>query len=125
MLERRMGDKPPGTLASEQGEFDVVLMHRATEDGEGHHVLRARPGRIETGEVRPMPEGRPIMPGGEIVRLEQRKDAPAFFDVHVECKVPTEAAHARASGGPPQVATEAYRESWARTFGTRRRDSVN
>ena len=120
-----MGDKPPGTSVAKRGEFDVVLMHRATEDGEGAHVLRARPGRIEAGEVRPMPEGRPIMPGGEIVRLERREDAPAFFDVHVECKVPAQDASARTVSGPAQVATQAYRESWARTFGRRGRDSVN
>jgi len=119
-----MGEKPPGTRA-EQGEFDVVLMHRATDDGEGAKVLRARPGRIEAGEVRPIPEGRPIAPGAEVVRLEQRKDAPALFDVHVECKLPGPANLSRTAGGPPQVATEAYRESWARTFGSRRRDSVN
>src|ERR1700685_4655834 len=41
-LEGRMGEEPPGN--NQQGEFDVVLLHRATADGEGAHVLRARPG---------------------------------------------------------------------------------
>jgi hypothetical protein len=121
-----MGEEPPGN--SRQDEFDVVLLHRATADGEGAHVLRARPGRIEAGEVRPMPEGRPLMPGGEVVRLERRKDAPALFDVHVECKVPAaSAALARTTTahGPAQVATQAYRDSWSRTFGSGRRDLVN
>lgn len=119
-LEKRMSEEPPETPGHKRGEFDVVLMHGATEDGEGAQVLRARPGRIETGEVRPMLEGRPLAPGGEIVRLERRKDAPAFFDVHVECKVPTgcaDPARTTTAGGPAQVATQAYRESWSRTFG--------
>jgi hypothetical protein len=121
-----MSEKPPETPGTQKGEFDVVLMHGTTDDGAGTKVLRARPGRIETGEVRPMPDGRPLVPGGEVVRLERRKDAPAFFDVHVECKVPAEsAALTRTAGGPAQVATQAYRESWARTFGTARRDLVN
>src|SRR5580658_394879 len=79
-LEKRMSEKPPETPGTRKGEFDVVLMHGTTDDGAGTKVLRARPGRIETGEVRPMPDGRPLVPGGEVVRLERRKDAPAFFD---------------------------------------------
>jgi hypothetical protein len=100
--------------------FDVVLMHGATDDGAGTKVLRARPGRVEAGEVRPMPEGRPLLPGGEIVRLERREEAPALFDVHVECKVPGAGkarSDAPALSGPAQVATPAYRDSWERTFG--------
>jgi hypothetical protein len=125
-LKKRMSEKPPETPSSQKGEFDVVLMHGATDDGAGTKVLRARPGRIETGEVRPMPDGRPLVPGGEVVRLERRKDAPAFFDVHVECKVPAgDANAARAASGPAQVATQAYRESWARTFGNGRPDLLN
>ena len=60
-----------------QDAFDVVLMHGPTEDGEGARVLRARPGRLDAGEVRPVREGKPLGGGGEIVRLEQRADAPA------------------------------------------------
>ena len=109
--------------------FDVVLMGGATEDGEGARVLRARPGRIDAGEVRPMREGRPIA-GGEVVRLERRADTPALFDVHVECAVPPTATSAmeqptsaaRSDGGPPQVATRAYRDNWEVTFGSRRRE---
>jgi hypothetical protein len=101
--------------------FDVVLMHGPTEDGEGARVLRARPGRIDAGEVRPMREGRPLA-GGEIVRLERRADAPAVFDVRVECVIPAPAAGkgtSRSEGGPAQVATRAYRDNWELTFGSR------
>ncbi len=103
-----------------KGAFDVVLVHSPTEDGEGARVLRARPGRIDAGEVRPMREGRPLVAGGEVVRLERRADAPALFDVRVEYEVPPASAASHAQGGPPQVATRAYRESWELTFGSGR-----
>jgi hypothetical protein len=86
-----------------------------TDDGEGAQVVRARPGRVEAGEVRPMKEGRPLG-SGEVVRLEQRKDAPALFDVHVE-HVVKPVTKPTAHNGPPQVATDEYRASWDRTFG--------
>lgn len=98
--------------------FDVVMLHGATEDGAGAKVLRARPGRLDAGEVRPLREGKPLG-AGEIVSLERRRDAPALFDVRVEHKV--EAPHNPA--GPAQVATPAYRDSWERTFGPRRSDA--
>lgn len=102
-------------------DLDVVLMHGATEDGEGARVLRARSGRVEAGEVRPLREGRSLAAGGEVVRLEQRKDAPALYDVHVEHVIPGDVAKkAEAREGPAQVSTPAYRESWERTFGARR-----
>jgi hypothetical protein len=108
--------------------FDVVLVRGATEDGQGAAVLRARPGRVEAGEVRPIRDGRPLAAGGQIVRLERRSDAPALFDVRVECDVPAApvADTAQTASGPPQVATSAYRESWERTFGLvrRRRDNA-
>ena len=97
--------------------FDVVMVHGKTEDGEGAKVLRARPGRLDAGEVRPMREGKPLG-SGEIVRLERRPDTPALFDVHVEHTL--EAPAMRGSHGPAQVATPTYRESWERTFGARR-----
>lgn len=101
-------------------DFDVVLMHGPTDDGAGSKVLRARPGRIEAGEVRPMADGRPIAPGGEVVRLERRADAKGLFDVHVDFKLPGPAesdVQSNALNGPAQVATRAYRDSWDRTFG--------
>jgi hypothetical protein len=97
------------------GAFDVVMFHGKTADGEGARVLRARPGRVDAGEVRPMREGKPLT-AGEVVRLEPRKDAPALFDVKVEHVVqglPSSPTH----GGPAQVATAEYREAWERTFG--------
>jgi hypothetical protein len=113
-------------MSSDAGEkndgdaFDVVLMHGATADGEGARVLRARPGQLEAGEVRPIREGQPLTPGGEIVRLVERPGAGLVYDVKVDYKAPPAASASapgpRAAGGPPQVATKAYRDSWERTF---------
>lgn len=100
--------------------FDVVMVHGKTDDGEGARVLRARPGRLETGEVRPLREGKPLLGKGEVVSLSRRKDAPALYDVKVEHAVEgsqPQAAPAKATPGPAQVATRAYRESWERIFG--------
>jgi LmbE family N-acetylglucosaminyl deacetylase len=113
-----------GSPKHEDAPFDVLMMHGATEDGGGAKVLRARPGRLDAGEVRPLKEGRPI--SGEVVRLERRQDAPALFDVHVEHEVKQhELKAAKTQVGPAQVATEAYRESWERIFGSRKEDAPN
>ena len=101
--------------------FDVVMMHGTTPDGAGAKVLRARPGRLDAGEVRPLKDGQPIT-AGEVVRLERRQDAPALYDVKVEHEVK---AAARTQVGPAQVATEAYRESWERIFGGRPESAPN
>jgi hypothetical protein len=118
-----------GEMASDGGEkkqsadaFDVVLMHGATSDGAGTRVLRARPGQIEAGEVRPLREGQPLAPGGEVVRLVERPEAPCLYAVKVDYQVPASKASAGDASGPPQVATPAYRESWERTFATPSRD---
>ncbi|HEY5147839.1 MAG TPA: hypothetical protein VII82_13785 [Polyangiaceae bacterium] len=107
--------------------FDVVLVHGATGDGEGARVLRARPGHLETGEIRPLRQGQPLASGGEVVRLVERPDAPCLYDVKVDYKVPAATVPAaRAGGGPAQVATRAYRDSWERTFSPApRRNELN
>jgi hypothetical protein len=111
---------------SEGGDsFDVVLVHGATGDGEGARVLRARPGQIEAGEVRPLRQGQPLAPGGEVVRLVARSGAPRVYDVKVDYEVPSAATPSRAANGPAQVATPAYRESWDRTFAPVRRTELN
>lgn len=105
--------------------FDVVLLHGPTDDGEGARVLRARPGQLEAGEVRPVREGQPLTPGGEVVRLVERPGTSAIYDVKVDYKTPASNPAAepgkRAANGPAQVATNAYRESWERTFAPDRR----
>jgi len=95
---------------------DVLLLHSPTEDGEGIRVLRARENRIETGEVRAMKEGKPLV-GGEIVKLAPREGAPQVCDVEVVQKLEPVRDGVRDSTKPAQVATRAYRDSWDRIFG--------
>ena len=115
----------PTRKAGEAESFDVVLVHGKTADGEGASVLRARPGRIEAGEVRPLREGQPLTGGGEVVRLAARAGSPNVYDVDVQCEVPKVSAASSEGAGPPQVATLAYRESWERTFGIKPKDLPN
>jgi hypothetical protein len=113
-----MAERAPKKDAPEStdADYDVVMLAGQTPDGEGAKVVRARPGRVEAGEVRPMKDGRPLA-AGELVRLEQRREAPALYDVHVEHVVAPPPATKAAGAGPAQVATDAYRERWERTFG--------
>jgi hypothetical protein len=79
--------------------------------------------------VRPLKEGRPIQGGGQIVRLAPRPGTERLYDVDVQyepqAKVDQDvAASAPPAGGPPQIATRAYRESWERTFGLGRRKAL-
>jgi hypothetical protein len=106
--------------------FDVVLLHGATGDGQGARVVRARPGHLEAGEVRPLRDGQPLAPGGEVVRLVERPGTPCLYDVKVDYQVPgTHESTERSSNGPAQVATPAYRDSWERTFATPARSNLN
>jgi hypothetical protein len=112
-------DRPEKSEKADGADFDVVLVHGATGDGEGARVVRARPGHLETGEIRPLRQGQPLASGGEVVRLVERSDAPCLYDVKVDYKVPSAApAPQRAAHGPAQVATRAYRDSWERIFAT-------
>ena len=102
-----MADHP-----NEPKSQDLAILCGPTEDGAGVKVLRARPGQIEAGEVRPMKEGRPL--AGEVVRLVPRKDAPLVCDVEV---VHGAAEVAEMTGRPAVVATRAFRDNWERIFG--------
>jgi hypothetical protein len=59
-----------------------VLLCGPTADGGGVAVLRAREGRVEVGEVRPLREGKPLG-DGEIVRLRPRDGEASVCDVEV------------------------------------------
>lgn len=103
---------------------DVVVPRAPTDDRTGVQVVRLRntPAAdptaaeptdkwvVESGEVRPMVEGKPLN-GAELVTLKPRDNTPAF-DVDV---VMPRAAAPQLSG-PPQVATAQYRKNWAETF---------
>jgi hypothetical protein len=102
-----MADDPPAP-------FDVVLVHGPTEDGGGARIVRARPGKLEAGEIRPVREGQPIH-SGEIITLKPREGMPRVCDVNVLHQV--DAPKDVRGTGPAQVATRAYRDSWERIFG--------
>lgn len=97
-------DVPP------KAERDVAFLYQRTEDGDGYRMLRARKGRLEAGEVRPVQEGKPLH-GGEIVKLRPHEKAPWICDVETACELP-----GRSESGPAQVATDAYRRNWERIF---------
>ncbi|MBX3188849.1 MAG: hypothetical protein KF819_17655 [Labilithrix sp.] len=115
---RRPGDtKPPPPAAkadTRPPSQDVVVLGPPTADGNGVHVLRAREERLETGELRAIAEGKPIV--GEVVTLKPRDDNPRVCDVQESYAAKAPASHK----GPAKVATQAYREGWDEIFGKRR-----
>jgi hypothetical protein len=92
---------------------DVVLVGPPLGEGgsDGFAVLRRRADQLELGAIRELREGRPI-DGGELVRLKPRREHGRLFDVEVLAELPRPGG-----GGPPQVATEAYRTGWEAIFG--------
>ena len=131
--------KATKTAASESK--DVVLVHGKTEDG-GYRVLRKKDDGLYLGEMRSATEGKPISPGGELVSLEARDEAPNLFDVKTLWKQPgsessdpaaestasaddeksaASAAPRLAADGPAQVTTEAYRDGFRAIWGSPRR----
>lgn len=102
--------RPPGS--------DVVVLGPPTADGNGVHVIRAREERVETGELRALEEGRPIL--GEVVTLKPREDNPRICDVQESYGAKTTQATHK---GPAKVSTDAYREGWEEIFGKRARTS--
>jgi hypothetical protein len=97
--------------------MDVVFLGPPTADGAGVHVIRARDERLETGELRNLEEGRPIM--GEIVTLQPRKENPRICDVKDSYLPP------QRMKGPAQVATKAYRENWDEVFARRSKNTAD
>lgn len=72
--------------------------------------------------IRPLEEGKPIE--GEVVRLKQRVAGTPVYDVEVQYEGPrAPLAKLKASphsAGPPQVATDQYRDNWDLVFSHRR-----
>lgn len=98
-------------------DADVALLGGPTSDGKGVSILRARQGRLEAGEVRPLESGKPI--SGEVVSLKPRQAFPLICDVETHMAAPQDATLqerqadvARPRSGPAQVASDAYRENW-------------
>jgi hypothetical protein len=97
---------------------DVALLGGPTSDGKGVSILRARQGRLEAGEVRPLESGKPI--SGEVVSLKPRQAFPLLCDVETHVAVPQEDLALKESqgdvakprSGPAQVASDTYRANW-------------
>lgn len=94
---------------------DVALVAGPTSDGKGVSIVRARQGKLEAGEVRPLEAGKPIV--GEVVSLKPRQSFPLLCDVETHVVAPqsregsdTQVAPPRS--GPAQVASDAYRQNW-------------
>lgn len=100
---------------SDDPSQDVVFLHSATDDGDGVRVVRARQGRVEVGEVRPLADGKPVT--GEVVTLKPRTDAPRVCDVKVEYAPEAAAPATDTLKGPAQVASARYRNNWDAIFG--------
>jgi hypothetical protein len=107
--------------SGKRGKKDLAMIFGPSADGEGFNVLRQRAGSkaVEAGTVRPLREGRAIT--GEVVRLEQRGEAPFLFDCETDEELSTPRAQV---AGPPQVATDEYRRGWDAIWGRRARPSA-
>jgi hypothetical protein len=91
---------------------DVALLYAPTDDGAGARFVRAHEGELQTGEVRPLAEGRSLC-GQELVRMRPRAELPMLFDVEV---IHPAERTGRDTVGPAQVASEQYRRNWEDTF---------
>jgi hypothetical protein len=123
MAERRQPREKKPSAQREGRQKDLALVFGPSADGEGFNVLRRRAGSaaIEAATVRPLREGRAIT--GEVVHLEQRKEAPFLFDCETDEELSTVTA-ARIVAGPPQVATNEYRRGWDAIWGSRSRSTA-
>ena len=105
-------------MTDERESNDVALIHGRTPDGEGLNIIRKRQDRLEVGAVHPLKNGAPIT--GEVVSLTPRKEFPLLCDVKTELPAPASSdVAAPALKGPPQVATDRYRENWDRIWARR------
>jgi hypothetical protein len=99
---------------------DVVLLHSATEDKNGVRVIRAREGRVEVGELRPLEEGK-ALGSGEIVELSRREESERLYDVKVVHNLasPTTPSSSKDAShkGPARVNSKSYRDRWDSIFG--------
>jgi hypothetical protein len=102
---------------------DVVIVGGPSEGGQGVSILRVKDDHVQTGELRAVVEGKPIV--GDLVKLSPRAEHARLFDVEVLASgprpPPPAGGDARGLGhkGPPRVASTSYRSGWERIFGAR------
>jgi hypothetical protein len=103
---------------------DTLFVYGKSPD-DAYSVLRKRGESLELGALREVEEGKPLH--GELVKLNRREEHPLLFDVNVlHDATPKVAPDRNDRSGPPQVATDAYREGWELIFGGKKdRDQLN
>jgi hypothetical protein len=116
-MERARDDGSPerpdgGAAPAEKAAEDVVFVHGATEHGV--QITRLRDQRVESGELRAIKDGQPIM--GELVKLSPREESERLFNVEVIAKGPMPTPEARAHKGPARIASERFRSNWDAVF---------
>lgn len=104
------------TKSAKKRAQDVALLYAPTEDEKGARFVRARNGKLQAGEVRPLAEGQSLS-GQELVRMHPRAEMPNLCDVEV---IHPAEKPMRDTQGPAQVASERYRKNWDVTFGPHR-----
>lgn len=117
----------PEKGGAEKKHEDVVLLAGPTADQRGVMVLRKRDDRVELGEVRPVEQGKSL--AGDLVKLVPRAGQPRICDVETTFSAEERIALAgkaergadrmvarRAHHGPPQVATQRYRDNWSTIY---------
>ncbi len=101
--------------AGEKRSEDQALVLGIDPDRSETFILRRRGKKVETGIVRPLQEGKPIL--GDIVRLKPHPEFPPLCEVETLLKHPDPPAQSPHRAGPPMVSTEAYRRGWEQVFG--------
>ena len=92
----------------------MVLVAGPSEDGQGAKVLRVRDDRIETGELRGVRDGMPIV--GELVKLTPRAEHARAFDVEVLARGHQPEAESDRKG-PAKGNSRTFRANWESIFG--------
>ena len=114
---RSAGAQPtPARAAGGDKNEDLILVHGKSELG--WHVLRKKGDELSLGAMKPLEEGKPI--DGEVVKLSPREEHPMLFDAETQLPAPR-----ASSKGPPQVATQAYRDGWNAIWGKKRRSKTD
>jgi hypothetical protein len=81
-------------------------------DSGGRLAVRRRGDKVEECLLSPSIDGKPLLDGAELVRIEEPCDN-GWHDAQTLYRHAT-------SSGPPQVATRAYCEGYERIFGTKK-----
>jgi len=96
---------------------DYAILGPPTENGRVAIVCNDSEKRIEIGEFRPVPQGKPLnLLGGDAVQLTARKND-SRFDMEYIYRQNRKKIEPEESKGPSTAATEAYRDGWDAIWG--------